>query len=74
MNRAIFYIDTAAALRTNAQVAPQVVETGNPGPFPEVTVIQGVTGAVHPQDPLPGDPPESAPVEHAPDVDNLAED
>jgi len=36
--------------------------------------MRGVTGAVHPQDPLPGDPPESALVERAPDLENLTEE
>ena len=73
LNRTIFDIDTAAALRTNAQAAPQVVEAGNPL-LSEVTVIQETTGAVHPPDPLPDGPPESAPVEHALDVETLAEE
>ena len=73
LNRAIFDIDTAAALRINAQSAPQIVEAKDP-PFPEVTVRREVTGTIHPSDPLPEGPPESVPVEHEPDVGNLAEE
>lgn len=74
LNKAIFDIDTAAALRTSTQAAPRIVETRGL-PSPEVTIRQEATGAVHPSDPLPeGPPPESAPMEHAPDMGNLAEE
>ena len=72
LNRAIFDIDTAAALRTNAQAVPQIVEARGPS-FPEVTVRQVAAGAVHPSDPLLEGSPENDPVERAPDVGNLAE-
>lgn len=73
LNRTIFEIDTAAALRTNTQVVPQIVEANGP-PLPMVTVRQEAAGAVHPSDPLPEGPLENAPAERAPDVGNLAEE
>jgi len=73
LNRAIFEVDTAAALRTKAQAGPSIAEATNPL-FPEVTVQQEATGTVHPPNPLPEGPPEGALVEHAPDVGSSTED
>jgi len=74
LNKAIFDIDTAAALRTSTQATPRIVETRG-SPSPEVAIKQEATGVVHPSDPIPeGPPPESAPMERALDVGNLAEE
>lgn len=73
LNKAIFDIDTAAALRTSTKTAPQIVDARGPQ-SPQVTVIQEATGAVHSPDPSPEAPPMSAPMERALDVGNLAEE
>lgn len=73
LNSAIFDIDTAAALRTNAQTAPKTVEVKG-SPFSDVAIRQEATGTVHQTDSLPEGPPESASMERAPDVGNLAEE
>jgi len=73
LNKAIFDIDTAAALRTSTQAAPWIVEARGLSP-PEVTIRQEAAGSVHPSDPLPEGPPESALTERALDVGNSAEE
>lgn len=64
LNKAIFDIDTAAALRTNAQATPKIAEARSP-PLPEGMIRRGVEDVNHPPDPFPKSSPESAPVEHA---------
>lgn len=71
LNRAIFDVDTAAALKTKAQAEPSIVEAKNP-PYSEVTIQQEVTGEVMPPDPLVKGSPECNPVERSPDVVNAA--
>ena len=63
LNRAIFDVDTAAALRINAQAISQIAEAQNP-PLPEVIAPQETTGTVHPPDSLLEGPLEGVPVGH----------
>ena len=70
LNRAIFDIDTAAALRTNAQATPKTAEAKSP-PLHESAIRQGVENVNHPPDPVSKSFAESAPVERAPGVGNL---
>lgn len=70
LNRAIFDVDTAAALRIKAQVEPPIVGTKNPA-VPEVTVKQ-IVGAVTLPDPLLKGPSEGSTVDHPPDMGNVA--
>jgi len=72
LNRAIFDVDTAAALRIKAQVEHPMVKT-NDLQLPEVTVQQEAMEAILP-DPLFKAPSDSAPVEHPLDVGNVAKE
>lgn len=72
LNKAIFDVDTAAALRTKAQPGLSIIETK--GPLSSGVTVQEATGAVHPPDPLTEGHPKGAPVEHEPGVGNLAEE
>jgi hypothetical protein len=73
LNKAIFDVDTAAALRTKTQARPPMTETKNP-PLPEVTVQQEATGVVTPPDLPPKGPEEGTPAEHLLDVGNVVEE
>ena len=72
LNRAIFDIDAAAALRIKAQTGPPTIETKN-HPLPGPT-IQQATDAAHLLDPLLKGPSEGTLVERTPDSENLAEE
>jgi len=61
LNRAIFDVDTAAALRTKAQAEPPTVGTNSP-PLPEGTAQQEATGVAISPDPLLKVPADGVPV------------
>ena len=73
MNRAIFDVDTAAALRTKAHAEPPTVGTNSP-PLPEGIVQQEVTGVAVPPDPLLKGPSEGVPVERPLVIGDVAEE
>ena len=73
LNKAIFDVDAAAALRTNTQAKPPIAETKNP-PLPEVTVQQEAIGVVTPPDLPPKGPSEATPAEHLLDAGNVVEE
>ena len=72
LNRAIFDVDTAAALRIKAQAEPPTVRTNSP-PFTEGTVQQEATGVAIPPDPLLKGPSEGVPEERPLATGNVAE-
>ena len=72
LNRAIFDVDTAAALRVKAQAEPPTVKTNGPS-LPEGTVQQEATG-VAPLHPLLKGPSEGVPVERPLVVGNVTEE
>ena len=73
LNRAIFDVDTAAALRIKAQAELPTVGTNSP-PLPEGTVQQEAAGVTIPPDPLLKGPSKGVPVERSLVVGSVAEE
>jgi hypothetical protein len=72
LNRAIFDIDTAAALRTKVQPGHQMAEAKNP-PVSDVTDQGEGTSTVHPPARSPEESSRSYPTERFPNVGSSAE-
>jgi hypothetical protein len=70
LNKAIFDVDTVAALRSKTQAGLQTIQVNDP-PAPKVTVQQEVTGVVHPPVRLREVPLEIPLTERAPNVENI---
>lgn len=70
LNKAIFDVDTMAALRSKTQMGHQTLQVNDPPP-PNVTTQQKATGMIHPSIRLPEGPPDSPLMDRAPNAENL---